>query len=36
MIIIKASGSLKANYGDEPALNDVGAVIDFPGNSVSC
>ena len=27
------SGSLNRYYRDEPALNDAGALVDFPGNS---
>ena len=31
----KASWSLRHYYTDEPALNDTGAAVNFPGNSAS-
>ena len=32
---LKTSGSLLQFYRDEPALNDAGAVANFPDNSAS-
>ena len=29
----KASGSLSQYYGDEPALDNAGKIVNFPGNS---
>ena len=31
----KTSGSLWQHYREEPALNDAGAPVNFPGNSAS-
>ena len=32
---LKTSGSLWQYYRDGPALNDAGALVDFPGNTTS-